>query len=81
MRCFIMEPAEPSSRYDIYYIETDDGNGEALHSGETEEDQVEESINPDDLPSTAGLLEQENTAQLFTLNSNSQRQQPSPYKK
>lgn len=53
---------------DIYYVETDDGNVEAFHATETEDDQHEESINTDELPFTADLTEQESTEMLFILN-------------
>lgn len=69
-----LEPTQPSTPSDIYYIKTEDRNVELIHPTETEEEQemVQESIKTDELPSTTDLSEHKDTEHLFLLNRNDQ---------
>lgn len=78
----LLEPTQLSSTSENYYLETNDVNVNVFDSTETEGDQGEESINTNELQSTADSSEQEtNTERLFILILNNQRQQTSSYKK
>lgn len=54
---------------------------EVFHAAKSEDEQVEDSTNTDDLRLTADLSELEDTEQLFILNRNNERKQPLLYKK
>lgn len=79
-----MEPTNQSSLSDVYYVDKNNKPVEVYHVDETEIEQDEksqqQSINRDDLPQTADLSEREGKTQLFIINRNKNRQQPSPFK-
>lgn len=77
-----MEPTDQSTSSDFFYTDNVNENVEVYHAAEPEdkEENPEESIGTNDLPSTADLSEREEPTQRFLMNRNNNLQQPLRYK-